>query len=94
MIDIEAVKKVAHLARLHLDEENLPEFARQFADIIKHFEEVAKIDTTGVQPLVTPTAIEVHERPDEVQIFTGRVDSILRNAPEKSGNLFKVPPVV
>jgi aspartyl-tRNA(Asn)/glutamyl-tRNA(Gln) amidotransferase subunit C len=94
LVEISAVKKVAHLARLHLDENSLPEFSRQFGDIITHFEEISKIDTQGVDPLVTPLPIEVRERQDIVGERTVSTEDILKNAPDRAGNLFRVPPVV
>lgn len=90
MID---VKKVASLARLKLSAEEETAYQNQLADIIKHFEEVSAINTDNVEPMMTPTELEEFWREDKV-IHTLTTEEALENAPEKSGNLFKVPPVV
>ena len=87
------VKKVAGLARLKLTPEEEVLLQKQMNDIIKHFEEIENIDTKAVEPLVTPSEIEPHLRVDGVVPWEGS-ELALSNAPEKSGNLFKVPPVV
>lgn len=93
MIDANAVNKVAGLARLQLTEEEKKLYAAQLSAILGYFEQIAKIDTKDVLPLVTPTDVEAFWREDELEKSAG-ADVAMANAPEKSGNLFKVPPVV
>lgn len=87
------VKKVAELARLHIQPEEESQYQSQLSAIFKYFEEVAQIDTAGVEPLVTPSEIEQVWRADEAKVELTTEDA-LSNAPQKSGQLFKVPPVV
>lgn len=89
----ESVLKIADLARLELQDSEVESFAEELGAIFGHFESLAKIQTTGVVPLLTPTQIEPTVREDQVQIGLG-AEKALMNAPEKQGNLFKVPPVV
>ena len=93
MIDANAVNKVAGLARLQLTDEEKKLYAAQLSAILGYFEQIAKIDTKNVLPLVTPTDVEAFWREDELEKSAG-ADVAMANAPEKSGNLFKVPPVV
>ena len=93
MISRDDLKKVASLARLHLSDRELDVYPQQFAAILSYFEQIAKVDTNGVEPLVTPTDIEQTLRKDEIETWSG-AEAALANAPERSGNLFKVPPVV
>ena len=44
-------------------------------------------------PMVTPNEIEQYWRDDRIE-HTLSPDEAMKNAPEKEGNLFKVPPVV
>ncbi len=90
MID---VKKVAHLSRLKISETEEKAYHEQMTDIFKYFEEIATIDTKGIEPMVTPSEIEFVFRKDEAH-FAKSSEEALANAPEKSGHLFKVPPVV
>lgn len=96
MITEEEVVRIAFLARVSLNEKEIPAMAEQLSFVLKHFEQVSTVDTKGVEPLVTPTSIEPHWRQDEVatpESWQG-AKSAMANAPESMGNLFKVPPVV
>lgn len=90
MID---VKKIAQLARLTLREEESAAYENHFRAILKYFEALEKVDTEGVEPMVTPTPMEQFWRQDQVVEWEG-AEQALANAPERSGHLFKVPPVV
>ncbi len=90
MID---VKKVATLARLQISDTEEKAYKPQMESILNYFEEIAAINTTNIEPLVTPSEIELVFREDKAEV-TITVEEALSNAPEKSGNLFKVPPVV
>ena len=60
---------------------------------MKYFEQIAQVNTDGIEPLITPTDIETFWREDEV-IQELTPEEILENAPDKIGNLFRVPPVI
>lgn len=92
-IDEKTVAKIAGLSRLSLTEQEIKDYAQHLTNILGHFEEVAKVNTDGIEPLVTPTQIEFHAREDEVKDQLPQ-DESLKNAPERSGYLFKVPPVI
>lgn len=93
MIDKKTIEHIAKLARLHVTEEEAQQYSTQLAKALNHFEQISKINTAGVEPLVTPTEIEAFWREDVVkQEFSA--EEMTANAPAKAGNLFKVPPVV
>jgi aspartyl-tRNA(Asn)/glutamyl-tRNA(Gln) amidotransferase subunit C len=93
MIDKKTIEHIAKLARLKISDKEAGEFSQQLAKALEHFEKISQIDTSGVEPLVTPTEIETYWREDVVeQKYTA--EEMTANAPEKSGHLFKVPPVV
>ncbi len=93
MITSAEIEKIANLARLEVSQERAKELADQLQKVLKHFEQIAQVDTTGVEPLITPTEIEVFWRSDDVvQDLT--TEDVLSNAPDKIGNLFRVPPVI
>lgn len=94
MISEEEVSRVAYLARLSLSAEEVKKLAEQLSSVLKHFEHVSKINTEGVEPLVTPTDIEPFWREDKVDDLAAASEAAMQNAPESVGNLFKVPPVV
>lgn len=93
MISEEEVARVAHLARLSLTPEETKMMATQLSSVLKHFEQVSKVNTDGVEPLLTPTDMEPFWREDKAENWESP-EVALKNAPEAVGNLFKVPPVV
>ncbi|UOF00344.1 Asp-tRNA(Asn)/Glu-tRNA(Gln) amidotransferase subunit GatC [Bdellovibrio reynosensis] len=93
MIDKKTIEHIAKLARLHVSDQEAEEYSTQLAKALGHFEQISKINTAGLEPLITPTEIEAYWREDEVkQSFTA--EDMTANAPSRAGNLFKVPPVV
>ena len=93
MIDKKTIEHIAKLARLHVTDQEAIEFSAQLSKAIGYFEQIAKVPTTGVEPLVTPTEITEFRRVDQVERPL-TAEEILSNAPDRVGNLFKVPPVV
>jgi len=93
VIDKKTIEHIAKLSRLSITPEEAQEYSEQLGKALLHFDQISKIDTTGVEPLVTPTEIEAYWREDVVaQEFSA--EQMTSNAPAKTGNLFKVPPVV
>jgi aspartyl-tRNA(Asn)/glutamyl-tRNA(Gln) amidotransferase subunit C len=93
MINDQEVRRVAKLARLKLSEEEVVAFAEKLSAILGYFDDLKAVPTDGVEPLVTPTDMGAHLRADET-MPTLSVEDGLMNAPSRTGNLFKVPPVV
>lgn len=93
MIDLDQVRKVAHLARLELAPDEELQFTTQLGDILEYFEQLSELDTENVEP--TTRAIDVSNvtRPDQLEVFAGRED-ILNCAPEREDNYFKVPKII
>jgi aspartyl-tRNA(Asn)/glutamyl-tRNA(Gln) amidotransferase subunit C len=89
----ETIKKIAGLARLELTPQELALYTKQLGAIVDYVSELSKVDTQGVVPLVTPTEMIPHFREDEVKASLG-AEKVTANAPDKSGNLFKVPAVL
>lgn len=93
VLDGAAVGHIAKLARLSISESDSKEYAVELTNVLNHFEQISKIDTKGIEPLVTPTNISQFWRQDEVK-QTLSATEIIENAPQKTGHLFTVPPVV
>jgi len=92
MITEEEVLKIASLAKLSLNEEEVTLFSHQLGDILNYVEQLNKLDTENVQPTTRAISTTNIFRDDEVkQDYT--VEEILSNAPEREDNLFKVPKI-
>ena len=89
----EEVKKVAHLARLELDEDEINNHAKQLEKILEYIKQLENIDTIDVA--CTTRAIEVINvfRKDEKKIFDC-TDELLELRPAKQDKYFKVPKIL
>ena len=89
----EEVKKVAHLARLELNEDEINYHAEQLEKILDYIKQLEKIDTNDVP--CTTRAIEVINvlRKDEKKSFDC-IEEILELGPSKQDKYFKVPKII
>ena len=87
------VHQVAKLARLELDEDKASLFAAQLGNVLEYMDKLGEVDTSGVEPLYSPSEHPAPMRPDEVGREFDRQD-ILANAPDTDGQFFIVPKVV
>ncbi len=93
MLDKKEIFHIAKLARLTVTEAEAEEYAGQLSKALGYFEQIAKVETGGVEPLVTPSETEEMWRVDENR-KENSAEELVANAPHKTGNLFTVPPVV
>jgi aspartyl-tRNA(Asn)/glutamyl-tRNA(Gln) amidotransferase subunit C len=92
-IDIETARKVAHLARIAVPEENLPELAGKLSGILDFMEQLNEVDVDGIEPMTSVTPMRLKKRKDVVS-DGGYQDKILKNAPDAREGFFAVPKVV
>ena len=92
-IDEETLKKTAHLARLDVDEKEVPRLMQEMTRMLDFVEKLNAVDTGGVEPLTT-MSFEINAlREDEPHIELSREEA-LKNAPQKDNNYFRVPRVL
>jgi aspartyl-tRNA(Asn)/glutamyl-tRNA(Gln) amidotransferase subunit C len=91
------IEKVAQLAHLELDEEELKTFGPQIAEIVSYVEQLNEIDTTNIEPALgglTPEGEETETtRNDEVRGSLGQTTA-LAEAPDPASGHFRVPKVL
>ena len=89
----EEVKKVAQLARLELNENEINNHAVQLEKILEYIKQLEKINTNDVP--CTTRAIEVFNvfRKDENKDFVN-YDALLELAPSREDKFFKVPKII
>jgi aspartyl-tRNA(Asn)/glutamyl-tRNA(Gln) amidotransferase subunit C len=92
-IDTETARKVAHLARIRVEEEALPALASEFNAILGFIEQLSEVDVEGVEPMVSVTPMRLKRRQDVVT-DGNRQAEILSNAPDAREGFFAVPKVV
>jgi aspartyl-tRNA(Asn)/glutamyl-tRNA(Gln) amidotransferase subunit C len=91
MVDEEWVRRIAHLARLDLKEEEVEVFAKQMADILEFVKQLEELDTEGVEPFTSPLPTPMRE---DVPGKPLTREKALMNAPEREGGFFVVPRIV
>ncbi|WP_417208060.1 Asp-tRNA(Asn)/Glu-tRNA(Gln) amidotransferase subunit GatC [Antarctobacter sp.] len=92
-IDIETAARVAKLARIKVESDDLPALAQSFNDILGFIEQLNEVDVEGVEPMVSVTPMRLKRRTDGVTDGNMQ-DKILSNAPDAREGFFAVPKVV
>jgi aspartyl-tRNA(Asn)/glutamyl-tRNA(Gln) amidotransferase subunit C len=87
------VEKIAHLARLGLNEGELPRTTDALNSILGLVDQMQAVDTTGVEPLAHPLETTQRLRPDQVTESNQR-DRYQAVAPSTENGLYLVPKVI
>lgn len=92
-LDSDDVKKIAHLARLAIDEADIPAYAENLTNILQLVEQMDAVDTEGVQPMAHPLDETQRLREDEVT-ETNQREHFQTHAPLIKDGLYLVPRVI
>ena len=92
-LDAEAVSRIAHLARLGIEESEYQTYARNLSDILSFVEQLNAIDTAGVEPMAHPLDASQRLRADEVTESDQR-EIFQAIAPKVEAGLYLVPKVI
>lgn len=92
-VDIQAITKIARLARIRVTEEEKPFYAEKINGILQWVEQLNEVNTDGVPQMVSVTDMALPRREDKVT--DGRQpEAILKNAPASDHGCFAVPKVI
>ena len=92
-IQSEDVLKIAHLARLGIQNEQVNAYASDLSNIMSLVEQMNQVDTADVEPMAHPLDQSQRLRLDDVTEQNER-DSLQKNAPDVEDGLFLVPRVI
>ncbi len=87
------INKIAWLARIRIDEDDIDEYARDLSGILDLVDQMAVVDTSGVQPMAHPLDQAQRLRPDIVTEIDQR-DYFQSQAPRVTEGLYLVPKVI
>ncbi|MGQ7959282.1 Asp-tRNA(Asn)/Glu-tRNA(Gln) amidotransferase subunit GatC [Pseudomonas sp. SP16.1] len=87
------VEKIAHLARLGLDESDIPQTTATLNNILGLIDQMQAVDTQGIEPLAHPLEATQRLRPDVVGESNQR-DAYQAIAPAVENGLYLVPKVI
>lgn len=87
------VKYIAHLARMHITDEEACTFQGQLDHVLEHVRKLSALDVEGVEP--TAHAVPVHNVFREDAVTTSLAhDAVMKNAPSARQGLFIVPRIL
>lgn len=92
-IDTDTARKVAKLARIRVEPQDLPALAEKLSGILGFMEQLNEVDVTGVEPMTSVTPMRLRRRADVVTDGNQQA-AVLRNAPDAREGFFAVPKVV
>lgn len=92
-IDKDTARRVAHLARIEVREDQLEGLAAELSGILTFMEQLNEVDVEGVEPMTSVTPMRLKRRQDVVTDGNMQ-DKILSNAPDAREGFFAVPKVV
>ena len=87
------VQYVADLCRIQLDDKELNRLAGELEGILKFIDQLKKVEIKDVSATSHVLAVQNVFRKDEVRPSLA-CEQALQNAPQKTKDFFKVPPVI
>jgi len=92
-ISMDEVGKMAHLARLEIDQVQKEKMAEQLSDILAYIDKLKDVDVEGVKPSSGVFFMNNVLREDKLKVSPGPLVT-LANAPQRDEDFFIVPRVV
>ncbi len=92
-LDRSDVEKIAHLARMALDDSQIDSYATELSNILALVEQLEQADTADIEPMSHPLHMAQRLRGDEVT-ETDRREANQAIAPQVENGLYLVPKVI
>jgi aspartyl-tRNA(Asn)/glutamyl-tRNA(Gln) amidotransferase subunit C len=92
-VDADTVRRVAHLARIAVAEDEVEGLKGELNAILAFVEQLGEADVENVEPMTSVTPMALKMRDDKVT-DGGIPDAIVANAPVREHHFFVVPKVV
>jgi aspartyl-tRNA(Asn)/glutamyl-tRNA(Gln) amidotransferase subunit C len=92
-IDANTAAKVAKLARIEVESQDLGALAKEFNDILGFIDQLNEVDVDGIEPMTSVTPQKLLRRNDNIT-DGDKQTSVLKNAPLSREGFYDVPKVV
>jgi len=92
-LDAEQVKKIAHLARLEINEADIPGYAETLSNILDLVDQMAAVNTDDVEPMAHPMDASQRLR-DDIVTESNQREHFQSVAPATEDGLYLVPKVI
>lgn len=87
------IEKIAHLARVRIEDSEVPEVASRLNDILAMIDQMQAVDTDNIEPMANPHDASQRLREDIVTESNQR-EAFQQVAPAVEKGLFLVPKVI
>ncbi len=92
-LDKSEVQKIARLASLSIDEQDISTYSDELSNILGLVESMNSVDTDGISPIAHPLDLTARLRTDAVT-ETNQRDQFQKNAPSTDDGCYLVPKVI
>jgi aspartyl-tRNA(Asn)/glutamyl-tRNA(Gln) amidotransferase subunit C len=92
-VDAAAVRRIAHLARIAIEEGEVEHLRGEINAILAFVEQLSEVDVEGVEPMTSVIPMKMKMREDVIT-EGDQTEAILHNAPARRDRFFAVPKVV
>lgn len=92
-IDQDTVRRIARLARIRVEDADLPRLEGELNSILRWIEMLNEVDTTNVEPMTSVVKMSMKMRDDVVTEGEDPV-AVTGNAPRVEDDFYVVPKVV
>ena len=92
-LDPATVRRIARLARIHVENAEAEQLAGELNGILGWIEQLNEVDVEGIDPLTGAAQMAMRLRSDTVT-DRGIPELVLGNAPDRAGTFYAVPKVV
>ena len=94
MISKKQVEHMAKLARIELTDQEKEKFTKELSSILDYVEQMNKVDTKNIEPIKQITGLKDVMREDKVGKKEKTKDKLLKQAPKRKQDYFKVPKIL
>lgn len=92
-VDQKTVRRIARLARIRLEDEDVPVLEGELNSILGWIEMLNEVDVEGVEPMTSVVSVKMKMR-DDVVTDGASPERVVANAPRVDETYFMVPKVV
>ena len=92
-VDKDTVRRVAHLARIEVDDAALEPLSKELSAILSFAEQLAEVDVDGVEPMAHPFD-DANRLDEDVPVEGLPTSALLKMSPDSEGDFVKVPKVI
>ncbi len=92
-VDAMTVRRIAHLARVAVPEEEIAHLQEELNAILAFVEQLSEVEVGDVEPMTSVIPMTMKKRLDVVTEHGDR-EAVLKNAPASEDGFFLVPKVV